>query len=409
MLQIPHRLCELCSTLLSNLHPGVLRVLALNKMLSILRHRRKLLLSLIYSFIDLDNHSDRTTRIFTFQIPTDITPVHINTHTPVHTIPTITSSALRAYNPASNVLAFSHSQRISLVNLSTQVRWDIGVGQEGEELVRALVSVSSLDSYMEPTSQWSGVIGVKFLTPRHLLCVKTRSVEVYTFSGSFKAPGTSDPQYQQRTHWQATAAEVDIQRHDFPRTTFRGVSFADSKMTSSSAEDGAPTISCDFLAYDVLRGLFHYRVQLPFPSIFSSQEPLLRDLHCPYVSPPLTLDTTLVSVHHMAQAIPPAERPDTPTPRSGFTPGSRGFVSSCSLGPQGTRGIWVERQRSSVKRAAYGFDVVKVVERDGLQSEEEPVERQIAGKCICELNSFDLRGMLLCAWTLVPRAEITFA
>lgn len=338
------------------------------------------------------------TRIFTFHIPTDTSPVHLDTHTPLHTIPSITASALRAYSPSSNVLAFSHAQRISLVNLSTQVRWDIGVGQEGEELVRALVSVSSLDSYMEPTDQWSGVIGVKFLTPRHLLCVKTRSVEVYTFSGSFKAPCTTDPQYQQRTHWLATAAEMGIQRHDFPQTTFRGVSFADSRMTSSPAEDGSPIISCDFLAYDVLRGLFHYRVELQFSPIFSSQEPFLKDSHFPYVSSPISMDTTLVAVHHMAQAIPPAARPDTPTPRSGFTPGSRGFVSSCSLGPQGTRGIWVERQRSSVKRAAYGFDVVKVVERDGhQQGEEEPAERRIAGKCICELNSFDLRGILICA------------
>jgi len=104
-------------------------------------------------------------------------------------------------------------------------------------------------------------------------------------------------------------------------------------------------------------------------------------------------------------------------------PGStRGFISSCCIGEQGKRGMWIERGRGSTKRGILVFEVGRQDEmnRDppeetmesGVYKDREPGETvgmrpeenkltnrmpsvhtaTIDGKIVYEIGSYDLRG-----------------
>lgn len=53
----------------------------------------------------------------------------------VHNVRRPAHRPLKAYNPSSNVMAFSASQTLILANLETDVVWEVTVGYEGEEFV----------------------------------------------------------------------------------------------------------------------------------------------------------------------------------------------------------------------------------------------------------------------------------
>jgi hypothetical protein len=96
---------------------------------------------------------------------------------------------------------------------------------------------------------------------------------------------------------------------------------------------------------------------------------------------------------------------------------TRGFVSACSLGPEGKRGIWVERTRKSTERAVVAFSVdPEEIDPllandafpsldDGESSDSGSAEsdititayswtksRHIDGIPVYTVNSYDLRG-----------------
>ncbi len=159
-------------------------------------------------------------------------------------------------------------------------------------------------------------------------------------------------------------------------------------------------ISMSFLAHDLLHGLYHYRCDVHFPP----SDPLSPSSSVNYIIKPsgipLRVEFTLLAFHNMAKPISrctPEERSETPTPRSGFGPGTRGYVSASELGPQGKRGVWIERERNSVKRTVYGF---------GAGSDEELEEgsqvgigsggeRALMGKQLHLVESYDLRGQFI--------------
>lgn len=259
---------------------------------------------------------------------------------------------LRAILPNSSVLVYSRSQVISIVHMETHQEWNVG-DDEGEEAL------------------WNGVIGAIPIADQHLLCVKTRSVELMTRlqpDGSLSdilSRSSSTP-----AEWNQTASIV---RHEFSETSFRSVSIADPSISLDA--DGNSVLNITFLAFDVLNGLYQYRATANLPS--------LSDM-------PLHMEVQLIGVHQMAQTIPLTDQLEgVRRTRSGFTQGSRAFVSACCLGAQGKRGIWVERQRNSVKRAVYGYKV-----NSERVDEGSPGQRYITGQCIYEVSSFDLRDDL---------------
>lgn len=89
---------------------------------------------------------------------------------------------------------------------------------------------------------------------------------------------------------------------------------------------------------------------------------------------------------------PPISPVVTPTitPRNympGFGNGTRGFVSTLALGPQGKRAIWIERRRGSTVREVH---VWWLREENASNSELRNID--IPRCAIYSLASYDLRG-----------------
>ncbi|CCM02590.1 uncharacterized protein FIBRA_04693 [Fibroporia radiculosa] len=306
----------------------------------------------------------------------------------------------RSIYPPGQLAFFSYSNSFMIVNWNSHMQWPIDVSDQHEEEL------------------WNGVIGAEFVTPRHIICVKAHAVELYTLpvslSESYSSP--SIPGVPRAN----TRVRVDVLSHSFPNFTFRGVSLSTPRFLSLSNRLNANTsASLNFLAYDVLRGLFLYRVSLLLP-------PLALDNT--YDVPPPHMSASLLAAHHMAMYIGkstgnPATT-STSLPRSGMTPGTRGFVSTCVLGRTGRRGLWVERKRGSVRRGVVGFstpidawdrsDDLQLEEKIGGEAEQDgndadndadaeseanwwddPNSRFIDGNTIFEVNSYDLRGQLV--------------
>jgi hypothetical protein len=106
--------------------------------------------------------------------------------------------------------------------------------------------------------------------------------------------------------------------HTFANESFRGFALSDHFISESGS------FAVFLLGYNVIRGLSHYRIAV-VPG-----------------SPPLLLVQRLAS-YAMADE------------SAGARTRSRGFVSACSLGATGTRGLWIERTRGTLKRVVVAY------------------------------------------------------
>ncbi|KAI8985532.1 hypothetical protein BD414DRAFT_515338 [Trametes punicea] len=263
---------------------------------------------------------------------------------------------LRAVDPSQALLLLSLPSTFHLLNWETKQRIIVHMLSEEEEEL------------------WNGVVGATFLTSRHILLLKAHSIEVCTLLDSHDPSQRpiSPEAAQDRPGSSAAPSSCSFEKHMLavvhshylPSTTFRGASFAQPVLHHVGAASSQPElsqVSTSFLAFDVLRGLFHFSVSVTLP-------PSLADMnHVIDASTPIDVDVKLLASHNMALPIathPPLEGPFRPTEsgglfsRSGLSHGTRGFVSSCALGPSGRRGVWVERRRGAVRRVVYGFDAV---------------------------------------------------
>ncbi|OSD04879.1 hypothetical protein PYCCODRAFT_1363605 [Trametes coccinea BRFM310] len=321
---------------------------------------------------------------------------------------------LRAINPEQALLLLSLPSTFHLLNWETKQRTVVHMLSEEEEEL------------------WNGVVGATFLTSRHILVLKAHSIEVCTLLDVENA--NQEQSQSRRVEHSPNSVPVGlpgpverhmcavVHSHYLPSTTFRGVSFAQPFIHRPSHHAGASSsqlepsqVSTSFLAFDVLRGLFHFSVSvtLPPPS----------EMHSGRDAPtPIDVHIELLASHNMALPIslpPPVDGITTPTEgfgtfsRSGFSQGTRGFVSSCALGPAGKRGVWVERRRGAVRRVVYAFDAVRQNAPDNVPGEEyfgsaigettgggkmpvKPVHTSgragtIKGHEVYEVNSYDLR------------------
>jgi len=150
---------------------------------------------------------------------------------------------------------------------------------------------------------------------------------------------------------------------------------------SSAVDEGVKKWTLSILANDVLRGLFHFRLDITAPSDLSSN------------------------------------RPEMSVRLIGAYTGIYGFVSGISLGPQGLRGTWIERARNQTARRVVTFSTSRQWFEDPLEaparihtsqasSDEEETpdtiglynptqgfsERTIDGQTVYEVRSYDLRG-----------------
>ncbi|KAL6307218.1 hypothetical protein BKA93DRAFT_94708 [Sparassis latifolia] len=308
---------------------------------------------------------------------------------------------VRALYPPGNLAIISHSNSFILLNWGTSERWEVDTSNPDEEEL------------------WNGIIGAKFLSARHILCIKVHCIELCTLPALPSRSKTT----QRDTIQQEARIRAHVVTYTLPRTTFRGGSF--SAPHTLSQPDPSPTewsttrMSISFLAFDIIRGLFHYRVSVDLPCPPMSPPPSCISKEAP--APP-HMAVYLVAAHHMAVpagASASSHSGSMRVPRSGLTPGSRGFVTSCVLGQTGRRGVWVERRRGSVRRGIVGFATARdALEEDGLNERatngtqqagqigaaggtderdsdpnwwENGVEPGIDGRTVYEINSYDLR------------------
>ncbi|KAI0369106.1 hypothetical protein BV20DRAFT_410908 [Pilatotrama ljubarskyi] len=356
---------------------------------------------------------------------------------------------LRALDPSRSLLLLSLPSSFHLLNWATRQRTAVHMLSEEEEEL------------------WNGVVGASFLTSRHILVLKAHSIDICTLIDDDRHPHshatspdtTHAPPSDNATSYASSSSRLEtkhmcaiVHSHYLPSTTFRGASFAHPVVHRPSLHPGAASreqepakVSTSFLAFDVLRGLFHFSIEVTLPSSpsrpttpTSSPHAFTHYAHDSPPQPPTPIDVhiQLLSSHNMALPIAPPPIPTfdgTPTPnsatpehtgtfpRSGFSQGTRGFVSACALGPTGKRGVWVERRRGAVRRVVYGFNAVGPL-RTGSEDDDERGQAQesasqagngeptlgeeniagpsslnwgragaIEGREVYEVNSYDLR------------------
>lgn len=209
--------------------------------------------------------------------------------------------------------------------------------------------------------------------------------------------------------------------------TYREVSFSQNTISQHPISE-TETYETSLFAYDVIQGLFHYivRVQasvshaneLPplLEVVLTGAYPLAPGLHSPSLYIPLASEDALVetpskSVTYSANFTPSPS--PTPTfshthahvPGSSstirltqggqFNDGSRGFLSTHAMGPQGKRGIWVERKRSSTLREiqVWSHNSPSFISsyKDQL-STNKTCAIEIPRRVVYSLYSYDLRG-----------------
>ncbi|OJT11205.1 hypothetical protein TRAPUB_12249 [Trametes pubescens] len=257
---------------------------------------------------------------------------------------------LRAMDPSQALLLLSLPSSFHLLNWATGQRINVQMLAEEEEEL------------------WNGVVGATFLTSRHILVLKAHSIEICTLldaphsarsEASAEATTGSAPPSGSATHplrFSETHMGAMVRSHHLTNTTFRGASFArptvhfpSPHLPAGHPDSDTTKVSTSFLAFDVLRGLFHFSVEITLPL-----PPAAHD-----TAAPVDVHIQLLASHNMALPVFPHPQVGALSPRSGFSHGNRGFVSACALGPTGRRGVWVERRRGAVRRVVYGFDAAK--------------------------------------------------
>lgn len=157
----------------------------------------------------------------------------------------------------------------------------------------------------------------------YLLCVRARAIEVYSLEVPFSphlsyfvisarvpVPSPISPQANYFAHQVQPVA-----RYKFPLSShaaYKDVSFSSLNFGRSSSASFAP-ITISFLAHDALRGVYLYNLTLTPSADSSSQR----------AAPPL-LDVKLAGIYNVSRNPP-------------------GFINALALGPQGRRGVWIER------------------------------------------------------------------
>lgn len=176
----------------------------------------------------------------------------------------------------------------------------------------------------------NAIIGLK-LCDQYILCLRNRSFELYPLPSlqlAKESESTNDTSMNRPT--------IPLALHGFPDRTFREASMSQYNAANS-------TIS--ILLLDVLHGLYLYQVRL-MPMF----QVVLLAKHC----------------------LGPKE----------------GFVGAFSLGPEGKRGVWVERRRVNTQRSIFTFTTPQHSEEDCA----EDSKALLNGKAVYEKKSYDLRG-----------------
>ncbi|KAF9558687.1 hypothetical protein CPC08DRAFT_819146 [Agrocybe pediades] len=312
-------------------------------------------------------------------------------------------TTLQTIKPADKSLVISKPGVVEIIYWDKQFHVDL----EKKSITLQLEDLEGL---------WNGIIAVTFIGP-YVLVFKTRSLEIHGKDSS-----------------------TALLKHAFSMS-FRVVSFSDS-ITSPDSSTGLVKHEMTLFAYDVIQGLFHYTVRLTvLPSDGSSRDmPLSLDVRLTGIYPlalgvvhphpqgsgtPSAIESSSVPMTFSANFSPsPTFTPShaspggmssssvysrednnsTPTPISASSDySSRGFLSAHVLGPQGKRGIWVERKRSSIVREVHVWARQPPTNRapnvslsSSLPADPSSTAVEIDRNVVYTSKSYDLRDDITC-------------
>lgn len=168
--------------------------------------------------------------------------------------------------------------------------------------------------------------------------------------------------------------------HTFKLSTFKDTSFSECKVTLDAS--GETTYEIAMLAYDIVHGLFQYRIELHIPASNHDIARLtvthtglyllgLQLERAVSIASTSTLITSPLTHRANIHSPPPPLTPETPTPMQSHSQflqnlghlalgtssaTSRGFLSAFAMGAQGRRAVWVERKRGGVAREVQVWD-----------------------------------------------------
>ncbi|TFY72457.1 hypothetical protein EVG20_g544 [Dentipellis fragilis] len=209
---------------------------------------------------------------------------------------------VRAIDPVQQLIAFSRSMYIDVVH------WPSNTG-------------ITIDTHMEDLEQlWNGIIGLHDTAfPR--LVILLRAIVAWPTMSLWET--TNPPRNPLGGHppTRQLSREIHVPWHDIPRR----VHLIADMPCIASRRGPAPMCSLSFVAHDILRGVFHYHTQIDSPSAGGTSSP-----------PPPLLRVKLAGAHDMSTGIP-------------------GFISAAALGPQGCRGVWIERTKNVTARRVCVF------------------------------------------------------
>lgn len=248
------------------------------------------------------------------------------------------------------------------------------------------------------------VVSACFLTPRHLLVLKSRAVQLLTLDFLHNV---SDIPYDQaprtimghtlHSHGQRRPHRMQQKLLDYS-VNLRGAMFSRPQITDQQHDTSSIRIT--FLASDVLRGLFHYGVdiRIAFRTDDGSQANFLK--RDGTAATPLDMSAKLLAVHHTARIVHPRDivAAANALPRSGLTHENwRGYIAACALGDQSKRGVWVERKQNSMGRTIYAISPSDYADDEeagcGCGEQQEHPIGDIRGTRLFEVtNSYDLGG-----------------
>ena len=219
--------------------------------------------------------------------------------------------------------------------------------------------------------QYTTINSLQIIGP-YLFVLKTRSAEIHPLPQGFLPESCG-------------SSALPIARHQFRTYNFRAFYLTDIETLEES-------YVVKFLASDVIQGLFFFRATINIPSDGHNDPSLIVETLC---------------VYPMAAGIPVRQ----PEVRSGETTygadaGSQErlalntghvrspfFVSACSLGPQGKRGIWVERRRGVMDKNIVACRFTpETSQRNDIESDDSDIPVLLTGQVVHTLRSYDLNG-----------------
>ncbi|KAK0457888.1 uncharacterized protein EV420DRAFT_484562 [Desarmillaria tabescens] len=267
----------------------------------------------------------------------------------------------RHIDPVHNVVLSSHACSVELLDWTKEDSPPVMITTRGENL----------------EEMYTAIQDVHLFGP-YMIVFKTRSIELHPLPSDLRR-GLSALQHN-----------LPILKHKFSKT-FR--SFVISEFTTNEPSD---ILTLDFLALDVIHGLFHYTIQVTIsvPSLqvnltglnslsnlIYRQSPIkpfvLQDAYADPRHTPLYVQES--SVFESSPEAPPdvwATREDN----------AGGFISAYCMGPQAMRAVWMERSRGSMVREI-------VAARLQCPSEVQDLEEvmSIDARIVHDESSYDLR------------------